>query len=109
RNLVAGMVELAASMKHGHHDLDCAHAFIMHSHRNTAAIVSHRHRTIVVDGDVYQRAEACQMLVDRVVDDFPDEVVQCGAVMDVTDVHARTLPDGFKPFENLNVFGAVIL
>ena len=47
-------------------------------------------------------------LVDRVVDDLPDEVVQT-ALTGGADVHARTFADGLQPLENGDGFGAVFL
>ena len=50
---------------------------------------------------------AVEVLVDGVVDDFPDEVVQPLGV-DAADVHGRPLADRLQPFEDLDVFGAVL-
>ena len=43
---------------------------------------------------------AGEVLVDRVVDDLPDEVVQARAVVHVADVHARALADGLEALED---------
>ena len=53
-------------------------------------------------------AEAGQRLVDRVVDDFVDEVVQPGRP-GRPDVHRRPLPDGLEAFEDLDFVGAVVV
>jgi hypothetical protein len=45
--------------------------------------------------------------VDGVVDNFVHEMVQAARACG-TDVHTRSLPDGFESFENLNVLGAVL-
>src|SRR4051812_15479984 len=47
------------------------------------------------------------MLIDRVVDDFPHQVVQTRAVVHVADVHARPFADGLESFENGDVLGPV--
>jgi hypothetical protein len=36
-------------------------------------------------------------------------VVKAGAVVGVTDVHARTFPDRIEPLEDLDIFGVVLL
>jgi len=46
--------------------------------------------------------------VDRVVDDLEHHVVQTGAVMDVTDVHARTLADSLEPVQGGDAVGVVV-
>ena len=46
-------------------------------------------------------------LVDRVVERFPDEMMQAGAA-DAADVHAGALANGLEPLEDGNVFGCVI-
>src|SRR5260370_31045141 len=52
------------------------------------------------------RRMAVHRLVDRVVQDFPDEVMQPGGT-DSTDVHSRTLADRLESFENGDVFCGV--
>ena len=47
-------------------------------------------------------------LVDRVVDDLPDEVVQARRAGG-TDVHARPFADRVEALEHLDVLGAVAL
>src|SRR3546814_5865119 len=47
------------------------------------------------------------LLVDRVVDHLEHHVVQAGAVVDVADVHARTLADGFQAAQHGNPAGIV--
>jgi hypothetical protein len=48
-----------------------------------------------------------QVLVDAVVDGFPNEMVQTGTVVNVTDVHPRPLANGFEPLEDRDVLGTV--
>ena len=75
--------------------------------RNAAPVVRDRDRRAVVvqrDGDV--RGVAVHRLVDRVVEDLPDEVVQPGAA-DAADVHAGALANGLETLEDGDVFGGV--
>ena len=52
-------------------------------------------------------AEARHRLVDRVVDDLPDEVVETGQTGG-SDVHAGPLADRVEALQDLDVFGAVV-
>ena len=47
-----------------------------------------------------------KVLVDRVVDDFPQKMMKSLAV-DASDVHGRPHPDGFQPFQNIDVISTV--
>ncbi len=107
-DLVAGVIELAPSVEDRHHDLGRADALRVHARGNAAAVVLDRETAVEVDGDVHLRTEAAEMLVDRVVDDLPDEVVEAGAVVHVADVHARTLAHGLEAFEDGDVVAAII-
>ena len=74
---------------------------------DAAAVVGDRDRAAVfVQRDDDVRGVAVHRLVDRVVEDLPDEVVQAGAA-DAADVHARALADGFEAFENGDVFRGI--
>ena len=53
------------------------------------------------DDDV--RGVAVHRLVDRVVEDLPDEMVQAGGA-DAADVHAWTLANRLEAFEDGDVF-----
>ena len=108
RDLVARVIEFAAGVQHGHHDLGRADALGVHdADRDTAPVVFDRDRAVEMDGDVDFGAMPGQVLVDAVVDGFPDQVMETGAVVDVTDVHSGALADGFEPLENGDVLCAV--
>jgi hypothetical protein len=51
------------------------------------------------DGDV--AAEARKRFVDRVVDNFLDQVVK-SALTNIADVHGRTFTNSFKSFKDFN-------
>ena len=106
-NLVAVVVELAAGMEFGQGDFRGASLrFVLvvplDRRGNPTAVVDDRNRFVLMDGDLDVARELRERFVDRVVDDFVDEVVQAGAVGGVADVHARTLANRFKAFKNLN-------
>ena len=45
-------------------------------------------------------------LVDRVVDDLPEQVMK-PRLVDAADVHARPAPDGLQAFEHRDRFGGI--
>src|SRR5690606_27986751 len=107
-NLVAVVVELAAGMEHGEDHLGRRNALLLVDvHRHAAAVVGHGHRAVLEDphDDVVGMAGQC--LVDRVVDHLEHHVVQAGAVVDITDVHARALAYGFQAPQHGDLAGVV--
>ena len=99
RDLVALAAELAAGVQHRHHDF-CRRTLLdrVVVDRNAATVILDGHRVVEVDGDVDASAMTGEMFVDRVVDDFVDEVMQTAAVISVTDVH----PDAANALEPFN-------
>ena len=106
RNLVAAAAELTARMQDGEHHLQGAAPVFHLVDGNAAAVVAHRHTAVGVDGDHDLVAVAGQGLVDRVVDQLPDQVVEA-ALIGGPDVHAGTPPHGLQALENLDLFGGV--
>jgi hypothetical protein len=78
--LVGLVVELAAGVQDRHHDLKRRLALhlgiVMRLDGDAASVVDDRDRVIEVDDDVDLLAIAGHRLVDRVVDDFPDQVME---------------------------------
>jgi hypothetical protein len=74
---------------------------------DAAAVVADLQATVVEDADRDALGMAREVLVDRVVDDLPHEVVQPAAV-GRSDVHRRTLPDALEPLEDADVLRAVL-
>src|SRR5688500_1802054 len=54
------------------------------------------------------QADPPEVRGSRVVYDHPKEVVQTGAIVDVTDVHARALADGLQPLEDGDALAPVV-
>ena len=108
-NLVAVVVELTAGMQHGHDDFGGRNAlFLVDVDRDAATVVIHRHRAVFQDLDHHIVGMAGEGFVDGVVDHLEHHVVQAGAVMDVADVHARTLADGLQAAQHGDLAGIVI-
>ncbi len=70
----------------------------MDIHRNSTAVVLDRDGLVGVDGDGNVGAVPGQGLVDGVVEDLEYHVVQTGAVIGVTDVHAGAFADCVEAF-----------
>ncbi len=107
-HLVGILVELAAGMELGHHDLGGRHPLAVHLGRNAAAVVEHGARAVGIEGDEDLLREAGEGLVDCVVDDLVDHVMEARAVVGVADIHARTLADGIEALEDLDAVRTVI-
>ena len=104
-NLVAVLVELAAGVQLGHHDLGrraLQFVVVLDVGRNAAAIVDDRDRVVGVDDDLDVVAVAGERLVDRVVEHLEHHVMQAGAVGRVADVHARTLAHRIEALQDLD-------
>jgi hypothetical protein len=110
RDLVGILIELAAGMQLGHHDLGCrALLFVVFLDvgRDSAAVVEHGDRVVGVNHDLDLVAVACQCLVDGVIQHFEHHVMQAGAVGGVADVHARPLAHGVEALQDLDAGGVV--
>ena len=111
-NLVAVLVELAAGVQLGHHDLGGRAPLVvvvLDVGRNAAAVVDDRHRVVGVDDDLDVVAVARQRLVDRVVEHLEHHVMQAGAVGRVADVHARALAYGIEALQDLDAGRIVVV
>ena len=71
------------------------------------SVVGDLNRAVRENSNLDVARVACHGLVDRVVDDFPDEVVQPAGV-GRADVHARASPNRIQAFEDLDA-GCVVL
>ncbi len=69
--------------------------------RDATTVVGDADRTVVVERDDDGVAVAGEGLVDRVVDDLPDQVVEA-ADTGRADVHTGTLAHRFQAFEDLD-------
>src|SRR5207237_7076670 len=78
-----------------------------HVHGDASAVVRDGDRLdVLVQRDLDPRGVAVDHLVDRVVEDLPEEVVIAGGI-DAADVHRGPLADGLQALEDLDVCGAV--
>ena len=107
-HLVAAAAELAAGVQLGEHELDRGLALgRVDVGGDAAAVVGDPHAAVGQQRDVDGVGVAGERLVDRVVDDLPDEVVQA-ALTGRADVHARALADRLETLEDRDRAGVVV-
>ena len=107
RDLVAAAAELAAGVEDRVDDLEGVLAAGVAADRNASTVVGDADGAVLEDADLDVGGVARHRFVDRVVDDFPDQVVQAPHV-GRADVHARSSPDGVEAFEDLDALGVVV-
>ena len=106
-DLVAAAAELAAGMQHGVDDLEGVLARGVLPDGDAASIVGHHDGGVGEDADLDPRGVAGHGLVDRVVDDLPDEMVQAPDV-GRADVHAGPPAHGLEALEHLDARRRVV-
>jgi hypothetical protein len=77
-------------------------------HRYPAPVVDNGDGVVDVQRDIHLIAEAGERFVDRVVDDFVDEMVQTRRAGG-SDVHGGPLAHRLEPLEDLDFVGAVVV
>ena len=103
-----GLAELTPGMQHRQHQFQAALLVLgVDPDRDAAAIVADGDRVAaLVERNVNVIRVAVDVLVNGVVEDFPDQVVQALGV-DAADVHGGPLANRLQAFEDLDVLGAV--
>ena len=81
----------------------------MQANWNTSAIITHGEGMIGVESDVDSRGVARKVLVNRIVNDFPNTVVEGGSVVRVAKIHTRSFSYCFKALKNLYTGCTVIV
>ena len=79
----------------------------MLAHWHATTVVLDDDHAVGADRHVDRRRMAGHRLVDRVVDDLPDEVVET-ALVRRADVHARPAANGLQPLEDLDARSRVV-
>ena len=109
-DFIGGGVELATRVQLCEHHLHRGHALatgqIHHVHGNTTAIVDDSDGIVDVDDDFDLFGVAGESFVDGIVYDLVDEVMQSHLTRG-PDVHCGTEANGFKAFQDLDVFAGV--
>ena len=106
-DLVSAATELAAGMEDRVDDLHGVLAGRVLADRHAAAVVLDDDRPVSLDRHLDHRRMAGHRLVDRVVDDFPDQVMEAAGI-GRADIHARTASNRFEALEDLDRRGRVV-
>ena len=97
------VVELTASVEHGHDDLCRRNAFFfMHVYRDATTVVTHGDGFIRVDDNADVVAVTGQSFVDGVIDHLEHHVVQTATIIGVANVHTGTFAYGIQTFQHFN-------
>ena len=108
-NFVGVAVEFSAGVKDGEHDFGGGTLFGgVHVDGNAAAVVDHGDGIVGVHGDVDFVGETGHGFVDRIVDNFPDQVMQTHLASGA-DVHGGAQTNCFEAAEHLDGFGVVLV
>ncbi len=109
-NFVGIGVELAARVQRGHHDLCGGNFFAVDVHvvdGNAAAVVDDGDGIVEMNGDFDLVGVTGERLVNRVIDNFVDQVMQAEFARRA-DVHGGTLAHGFHAAEHFDGVGGVV-
>src|ERR1017187_10374382 len=88
-------------------DLERVNAALVPAHRHAPSVILDRDHSICGDLDRDPGGVAGHRLVNRVVDDLPDQVMKAAGV-GRADVHARPLPDRLESLEDLDALRVVV-
>ena len=99
--------ELTTSMEYRH---DCLERRLsrlwVDIDRDTTSIIFDRDRSISMHIHEDMLRMSCHRLIDRVIDDLPDEMVET-LFIGLTDIHSWSFSDGLESFEDLDLTGVV--
>ncbi|OPZ92460.1 MAG: hypothetical protein BWY72_02536 [Bacteroidetes bacterium ADurb.Bin416] len=103
--LVVLFVKLAAGVKPGHNQLQCAYLFHrMYARWYASAIVGNPDNVVFFQHDIDTSTKTCKGFVDRVVYNFIHQVVQ-SVDSGRSNVHAWAFAYSFQTFEHLDTIG----
>ena len=109
RNLVSAAAEFAARVEDGKDDRDRGKSRLaVDANGDAASVVGDADDVARLNHDVDLGAVARERLVDRVVDNFIDQMVQAARTRGA-DIHTRAFSDRLESLEHLNFIRAVFL
>ncbi len=102
------VIEFAAGVQLGIHNLNAAHAqLFMYANGYAAAVILNGYGIILIQCNVYRVRKAVGGFVHGVVNNFPKHVVQ-PARTGGADVHARAHTHGLQPLHNLYIAYGIV-
>ena len=110
-DLVAVLVELAAGVQFGHHDLRRRPALfvvLLDVGGDAAPVVDDRNGVVRMDDDLDVVAVPRQRLVDGVVEHLEYHVMETRAIGGVPDVHAGALANRIEALQDLDACRVVV-
>ncbi len=103
-NAICAAAELTTGMKYCVYDFNSRNThFRVNTDRNTGTVILYCNRTIFIYCDLDGITAAGKRLIDRVRYDLIYEVVKASEGR-ITDIHTRTLSNGFQTLQDLNIF-----
>ena len=104
--LIRIIIKFGSGMKGCKNKTLSRHPFFMHVNRDSAAVIGYGAGSVGFQRDFDQCAESGQMFVDRIIENFINEMIKSFS-SGPSDVHSRTYSDRFQSFQNGNA-GSVI-
>ena len=96
-------------MQLGHDDLSSTNSvFRVFTYGDASTMIYDCNGTVLLEHDFDRVAVPSEVLIDRIVNNFPYAVVQSGTVVWVTKVHSRAFTNGFKTLKDLDTVCFVI-
>ena len=103
------MAKFSAGVQICQHQLNRRHfPFGMNIDRNAPAIVSHRDRSIDMNGHFDLCTKSREMFVDGVIDDFVNQVMQ-PTLIRISNEHPGPFPDRLEAFELVDLRRVIFL
>ncbi len=102
-NFISATAEFTACMQHGHYDFKrrLLKLYIL-TYRYATSIIDNSDRVILMYNHLNPVTITCECLIDTIIDDLPYQVMETFRTSR-TNIHARTFPNRFQPFQYLNL------
>ena len=105
--LVSPTTKLTTGMQDGKYNLYRRNtSFLLNADRNAASVIQYRDGIVLINGDVNPVTVASQCFIYRIIYNLINQVMQAPG-RSAANVHTRSLPDCFQPFQNLNLVCSV--
>src|SRR5690554_1634016 len=107
-NLVTIVIELAAGVQYGHDYLGRRHPLLrVNVYRYATAVIFNTDRLVLVDSNPDLVTVPCKRFINGVIHHLEYHVVQTGAIVSITNIHARSFAYRIQPLQDLDITGIV--